>query len=1154
MIHKITKIVLFSFLILLFATESKATHMVGGDFSYRCLGDGYFEITLTLRRDCEFGAADAFFDNKAHIAVFNQYGQIMKKIGLRGGFSLPYVGNDTLNESLIPDCGITGDPVCVHEAIYRDTIFLPQPEYKQKYVLVYQRCCRNQTLLNINSPLETGGSYMIEIDKTVWDECNASPAFKSWPDIYICANQPLVFDHSATEPDGDSLVYELYTPYSGATINYPMPTVADPGKYTPYYKPVTWADNYSVDNILGGDNPLKIDPVTGIITGTPEKEGQFLVGVLVKEYRDGYLMSTIRRDFEYNVRNCLDPPIADFESVEAICGSGVHDTLVLTNTSQNADTYHWYIYQSSTGKTDTFNTVDVDYIYDLPSWGKDTFIVTIDAYSEIANCSDVYTKQIIAVKDELIADFDVVINDCYNDSLDITLNLQDKFEELNPLYTWKESKWVLTFSNDTLYAEGRRVSIIVPKEKKTLITLYIDTEEKCKASVEKWVSLDFADIEFIANPMVVCKGDPTKFVANPHSEWTYTWDSEEGLLFDGTDKSDPTFIGEHDTKYYVTVTDGICTAYDSIQIYVKDYFDVSISCPDTVCTNSVQLVALGGDPNDTIVVYQWSDSNDFSNIIAEGDTVTVDLNSDETTFYLRVKEGTGCSNNVDSTTIYMGAINLEYPDTVYYCTNNNSRIIIKNLDSTSNINIEWEDSPLIVRGQDSLVLIIYSSVVGEYDLVFTATNDYGCELTDTIHVIANEGTKLELNNSIVCGTYTMCFSVTGGRMGTYTWDFGDPDADDDVSLMDTPCYMYPKPGVYHVSVEVTLMDCDGRAYLEKDVIVPEILDISLDVDSLIYCKGEQIQLVASKNAESTIEWFSDSGSIGVGDTLVYSPEGDENIYVVGTDLYDCQDTAYIFLEEYKYDITYIDPGVRCKGDTVDLEIRINNDANLKFEWLGDNIISGANTNTPKVIVYESTDFEVKITDMDYGCDSTFLVSVIVSDIDVYVDADTTELVITNSTNITVYDVPANSTINWSTGETNVETITITPTAAETGTQTYCVTVTDEYGCTDVDCIDITVIDPACNETDIFIPNAFSPNGDGTNDVFMVRGRYLRSIDMEIYDRWGELLFKDSGGELINWDGTFRGKDLPNDAYSFRIHVQCEDTDNYEKIGNVSIIK
>ena len=68
-----------------------------------------------------------------------------------------------------------------------------------------------------------------------------------------------------------------------------------------------------------------------------------------------------------------------------------------------------------------------------------------------------------------MADFDVEINDCFNDSLDITLNLEDKFDILNPKYTWKESKWTLIFKDDTLYANGKIVSLIVPKEKEARV-------------------------------------------------------------------------------------------------------------------------------------------------------------------------------------------------------------------------------------------------------------------------------------------------------------------------------------------------------------------------------------------------------------------------------------------------------------------------------------------------------------------------------------------------------------------------------------------------------------------------------------------------------------------------------------------------------------
>ena len=455
------KIVLYIILLFSISSEINATHMVGGDFTYRSLGKGLFEITLTIRRDCQYGADDAFFDDRAVIAVFDQNGSFLKEIGHRGGFFLDYVGNDTLNESLDVKCGVLGAPVCVHEAIYRDTIFLPRPNDGEKYILVYQRCCRNQTLLNINEPLETGGSYLLEIDQYAFDQKNNSPKFKKWPDIYICANQSLSFDHSAFESDGDSLVYRLYAPSSGATITHPMPTVENPSRYTPVYNTVNWAPGYSLANLLGGADPLFIDPITGLITGTPSTVGQFLVGVLVEEYRDGKLISVIKRDFEYNVRPCVDPPDASFASVEAICGSGTKDTLKLINTSLFSETYKWQIYVHSTKQTVEFTSKDVNYIYNLPSSGKDTFDITLEAYHSLPNCSDFYTKTIIAIGDPLIVDFDYKLVECLDDKL--VLNLKDKFDVLNDLYTFKTNKWTIKYGNEEIVMTGKDINVEIPK-------------------------------------------------------------------------------------------------------------------------------------------------------------------------------------------------------------------------------------------------------------------------------------------------------------------------------------------------------------------------------------------------------------------------------------------------------------------------------------------------------------------------------------------------------------------------------------------------------------------------------------------------------------------------------------------------------------------
>lgn len=120
-----------------------------------------------------------------------------------------------------------------------------------------------------------------------------------------------MFDHSATDIDGDSLVYELCTPLDGASFSDPIPQPP----YNPPYNPVTFISPYSQSNMLngvaGGVN-LSINPQTGILTATPTTIGQFVVGVCVKEYRGNIFLGTTRRDFQFNVIPCPSLIVADF--------------------------------------------------------------------------------------------------------------------------------------------------------------------------------------------------------------------------------------------------------------------------------------------------------------------------------------------------------------------------------------------------------------------------------------------------------------------------------------------------------------------------------------------------------------------------------------------------------------------------------------------------------------------------------------------------------------------------------------------------------------------------------------------------------------------------------------------------------------------------
>lgn len=128
-----------------------------------------------------------------------------------------------------------------------------------------------------------------------------------------------------------------------------------------------------------------------------------------------------------------------------------------------------------------------------------------------------------------------------------------------------------------------------------------------------------------------------------------------------------------------------------------------------------------------------------------------------------------------------------------------------------------------------------------------------------------------------------------------------------------------------------------------------------------------------------------------------------------------------------------------------------------------------------------------------------------------------------------------------------------PIATPTSTTTYIVTIKDQTGCTLTDTVRIRVIDVPCDESEIFVPNAFTPNGDNNNDILYVRSNVLKSIYFVIYDRWGEKVFETS--DLSNgWDGTFRGKKCDPAVYDYYMKAVCINDKVFIKKGNITLIR
>ncbi len=349
------KILLVSLLLLNFGSI-KATHIIGGEIYYDCLGDGDFKITVRIYRDCLLGQAP--FDDPLTVSIYDAQGNLFTNLELFN----PIITN-ILPGSINP-CYQGDAAVCVEEAFYTDDINLPFSP--GGYTLVYQRCCRNNSILNIFDPGDTGATYTISIPPSAWTECNSSPRYSQFPPIVLCINDPLIFDHSATDPDGDSLVYSFCDPFEGASADLPMPvpSAAPPFGFANFIPP------YSANYPLASNPAVVVNPITGQLTGEPTLLGQFVVAVCVFEYRNGVLLSVNKRDFQFNIVQCSGSSIAEFEAPIVELEGGIIPCNGLSvnflNLSQNASFYQWDF--GVPGITSDVSTL-VDPVYAFPDTG-----------------------------------------------------------------------------------------------------------------------------------------------------------------------------------------------------------------------------------------------------------------------------------------------------------------------------------------------------------------------------------------------------------------------------------------------------------------------------------------------------------------------------------------------------------------------------------------------------------------------------------------------------------------------------------------------------------------------------------------------------------------------------------------------------------------
>jgi gliding motility-associated-like protein len=233
--------------------------------------------------------------------------------------------------------------------------------------------------------------------------------------------------------------------------------------------------------------------------------------------------------------------------------------------------------------------------------------------------------------------------------------------------------------------------------------------------------------------------------------------------------------------------------------------------------------------------------------------------------------------------------------------------------------------------------------------------------------------------------------------------------------------------------------------------------------------------------------------------------------------------------------------VICIGDKTTLFASGGN----TYSWTPSNGLSITNTDAVSARPLVSTIYTVEVSEGTYcGKTSTVMVQVNPKP-EVYAGRDTSY----NANETIFIEAKGTGTLTWVRGE-GIYCLDCPKTQVHpTRNGCYNVEAVNEFGCLASDdiCIELT------EEFTVYIPNTFSPNGDGKNELFLVYGENISDISMEIYNRWGVLLFQ-SDDVTQGWDGRYKDSFCPVGVYTYVVRYTGLDRKKYLKTGNVNIIK
>lgn len=478
----------------------------------------------------------------------------------------------------------------------------------------------------------------------------------------------------------------------------------------------------------------------------------------------------------------------------------------------------------------------------------------------------------------------------------------------------------------------------------------------------------------------------------------------------------------------------------------------------------------------------------------------------------------------------------------------------------------WDFGP--GEGSSTLVNPVhYYSQPGTFPVKLIVYNPGGCRdsIIKTIRVYDTLGSRVNYTPITGCSPLNANFNTaTAGQMTSYFWDFGDGTTT--TSTTPNINHVYTSFGKFLPSV--IMEDPTGCLIPLRglDTVRVSGATANFGADSLLFCDRATVTFIDSTTFNDPVVQYS--WNFGDGNTSnlqnpvhTYTSPGLYNVQLAIQTSLGCRDTLV-----KSSMITIVQrPLVDIGGDTsicmneslLHTGLFIQPDTSV-VTWIWQ--FPNGNTSTlqnppPQVYSVPGTFTVTGIATNSTGCRDTTTQVITVHALPTITIPG--QMTIQSGFPVTIPATYSPNVVSWvwspSTGLSCGDCPT--PTAEPTTNTTYQVYFTDNNGCSNIGEVQVLVI---CKNANLFMPNTFSPNGDGSNDVFYPRGHGLDRVKhLRIFNRWGEVVFERTNFQVnqaaSGWNGMFRGKKAQADVYVYQIEVFCDNGEVIRINGNVALI-